>query len=154
MYESALVALEASGLARTMRTSTFLFPLANVLHVLGAMTFFAAVAAMDVRAFGAGGVDGLRAFIGRVRPVAIAGFAVQVVTGVMLLAPEASHVGSNPAFQLKAAAIVLGLLNVAFLEVAARGMGPPVPASVRIAAVLSLFFWLATAAAGRLIAYF
>jgi hypothetical protein len=154
MFEEALIALEGSGLARAMRTSTYLYPLANVLHVLGAMSFFAAVAAMDVRALGRGDLSGLRAFIGRVRPVAVAGLVAQVATGVMLLAPEASHIGHNPAFRVKLAAILLGFLNVAFLEAAARGMGPPVPAAVRVSALLSLVFWLATAAAGRLIAYF
>jgi hypothetical protein len=154
MFEEALIALEGSGLARAMRTSTFLYPLANVLHVLGAMTFFAAVATMDVRALGRGDLAGLRAFIGRIRPIAVAGFLVQLVTGAMLLAPEASHIGHNPAFRVKLAAILLGLINVAVLEAAARDMGPPVPAAVRIAALLSLALWLATAAAGRLIAYF
>jgi hypothetical protein len=122
VVDEVLIALEGSELARTMRSSTFLFPLANVLHVLGAMVFFAAVAAMDVRAFRSRSLDEFRAFIRRVRP--------------------------------KIAAILLGLLNVALLEAAARGARPGPSGTLRVSAALSAVLWLSTAAAGRLIAYF
>jgi hypothetical protein len=155
VIDELLMALEGSALARTMRTSTFLYPLANVLHVLGALTFFASVVAMDVVALRRGSIDPLRAFIRRVRPVAIAALLVQVVTGLLLLAPEASHIGHNPAFRLKVVAILLGLLNVCILELAIRrDPSDRIPAGARISAVLSVLFWLSTAAAGRLIAYF
>ena len=151
--ETLLAALQASALAGAMRNSVFLYPLANVLHILGALTFFAAVAAMDVRVLSRSPLAGTRAFIARVRPVAIAGLAVQLVTGLMLLAPEATHIGHNPAFQVKVAAILFGLLNVAVLEIVIRRAGV-VTAAARASAGASLVFWLATAAAGRLIAYF
>jgi hypothetical protein len=151
--EAFLAALQASALADAMRNSVFLYPLANVLHILGALTFFAAVAAMDVRVLSHAPLPGTRAFINRVRPVAVAGLAVQLVTGVMLLAPEATHIGHNPAFQVKVAAILLGLLNVAILEILIR-RSEIVSAGARASAVASLGFWLATATAGRLIAYF
>ncbi len=151
--EALLADLQASGLADTMRNSVFLYPLANVLHVLGALCFFAAVAAMDVRVLGHGPVAGTRAFISRLRPAALAGLAVQLVTGVMLLAPEATHIGHNPAFRIKLVAILLGLLNVALLEILLR-RSEIVSGAGRASAAASLAFWLATAAAGRLIAYF
>jgi hypothetical protein len=151
--EALLAGLQASALADAMRNSVFIYPLANVLHVLGALCFFAAVAAMDVRILSHPSLAGTRAFIARVRPVAFAGLAVQLVTGAMLLAPEATHIGHNPAFQAKVAAILLGLLNVALLEILIR-RSEIVTAAGRASAAASLAFWLATAAAGRLIAYF
>jgi hypothetical protein len=150
--EALLAELQASGLAQAMRSSVYLYPAANVLHVLGALTFFAAVAAMDVRVLSRAGLAETRAFIGRVRPVAFAGLLVQATTGIMLLAPEATHIGHNPAFRLKVLAILLGLANVLVLETAIRKGG--VTRLVRASAVASLALWLSTAAAGRLIAYF
>lgn len=150
--EPLLLALQESGLAQAMRSSVFLYPAANVLHVLGALTFFAAVAAMDFRVLSHSATAGTRAFIDRVRPVAIAGLVVQLATGVMLLSPEATHIGHNPAFRLKVLAILLGLANVLVLEIAIRKGG--VTGLVRASAVASLALWLSTAAAGRLIAYF
>jgi hypothetical protein len=151
--EALLLALQESGLAEAMRRSVFLYPLANVLHVLGALTFFAAVAAMDVRVLSHSALAGTRAFIARVRPVAIAGLAVQATTGLMLLSPEATHIGHNPVFRLKLLAILLGLANVLVLETAIR-RAKGISATARASAVASLALWLSTAAAGRLIAYF
>jgi hypothetical protein len=151
--EAVLAALQDSGFAQAMRSSVFLYPLANVVHVLGALTFFAAVAAMDFRILGRSGVAGTRAFIARVRPIAVAGFLVQAATGLMLFAPEASHIGSNPVFRLKVLAILIGLANVLVLEIAIRRPAG-ISGAVKTSAVASLALWLGTATLGRLIAYF
>jgi hypothetical protein len=154
--EGALAAIEASAFAQAMRRSVWLYPITNVLHVLGVMSFFAAVAAMDVKAARGSSTAGVRAFIIRIRPVAIALLLVQTMTGIMLFLPEASHIAHNAAFQTKLAAILLALLNVVALE-AALGRTSPVaapPAAVRLSAITSLALWLAVAALGRLIAYF
>ncbi len=154
--EGALAAVEASVLAQTIRRSVWLYPLANVLHVLGVMGFFAVVAAMDVKAVRGRQTADVRAFIIRMRPLAIALLVAQIVTGVMLFLPEASHIAHNIAFQVKLAAILLALLNVVAFETAFRRtslLAAPT-AIVKFAAVASLVLWLAVAALGRLIAYF
>jgi hypothetical protein len=151
--EALLAWLQGSSLAGAMRSSVFLYPTANVLHVLGALAFFAAVAAMDMRVLSRAPLAGTRAFIDRVRPVAVAGFLAQATTGVMLLSPEATHIGQNPAFQLKVLAILLGLANVLVLETAVRRTGA-IGGTAKASAAASLALWLSTAAAGRLIAYF
>jgi hypothetical protein len=155
--EALLAALEASDLAATMRRSVWLYPAANVLHVLGLMGFFAAVAAMDVAAFRADGAAALRRRVAALRPVALAFFALQVATGVLLFLPEATHIWHNAAFLLKLAAIAFAFANVALFEIALGRASPEafagVPGGVRAAAVASLALWLAVATLGRLIAY-
>jgi hypothetical protein len=108
---------------------------------------------MDMRVLSRAPLAGTRAFIDRVRPVAVAGFLAQATTGVMLLSPEATHIGQNPAFQLKVLAILLGLANVLVLETAVRRTGA-IGGTAKASAAASLALWLSTAAAGRLIAYF
>jgi hypothetical protein len=153
--EGLLLALEQSGFAAAMRSSVFLFPVANVVHILAALVFFAAVAAMDVRVFTAADVGEARRFVDRVRPVAVVAFLFQVASGVMLLAPEATHIWHNPVFRLKLVAIAIGLANVILLEVLIRRPGrETLSGGIRAAAGLSLGAWLTTAALGRLIAYF
>ena len=153
--EGLLQALEASGFAAAMRGSLFLYPLANVVHILAMLVFFAAVAAMDIRVFRAATVANARAFIDRVRPVAIGAFLFQLGSGIMLLAPEASHVWMNTVFRVKLVAIAIGLGNVLILEFLIRRPGrETVGGGVRGAAALSLAAWLTTATLGRLIAYF
>jgi hypothetical protein len=149
-------ALEASAAAQSLRRSVWLYPAANVLHVLGLMGFFAAVAAMDVAALRARRAAALRAFIAPLRPLAAVLLAAQVATGIMLFLPEASHIWENAIFRLKLIAIFLALANVAVLEVVLRPVPPDArpPAGVRGVAALSLAIWLTAAALGRLIAYF
>ena len=81
-------------------------------------------------------------------------------TGFVLFTAEATHVATNPVFQLKAALIVLGIGNALLagrLLREALDETPPfatLPTQARLCAVLSLSIWFAVAACGRLIAYF
>jgi hypothetical protein len=82
------------------------------------------------------------------------------VTGFMLFSAEASHLVLNPVFQLKAALVAAGLLNVAIYEFWARravedlAPGAAMPRRAKLAGLLSLGIWVAVAACGRSIAYF
>lgn len=151
--------LEQSGLGAAMRGSSFLYPLANVLHILGLASFAGAIAIMDARLLGAFAQMPLRPFVSRWRRVAMAAFAVQVSSGFLLFAAEASAIAENPVFQLKVLLIVIGLANVAVFELVTKpGLagwhdGRPPPAA-RISGAISLLAWFSVAAAGRLIAYF
>jgi hypothetical protein len=155
VIDSLLTALEASNFAATIRRSVYLYPAANVIHVLSAMTFFAVVAAMDFRVLTRRAIDDIRPFINRLRPFAAVAFLVQLLTGVMLLAPEATHLGHNPVFATKVFLILIGLANVGFLEaVLWRPETPKLPSVARVFATASVALWLGVAAAGRMIVYF
>jgi len=154
--EAFLAATEASPFAATMRTSLFLYPVANVVHVLAALVFFASVAAMDVWVLRAATLAEARPMLWRVRPIAAAALVVQILSGIALFAPEATHIAHNPVFQVKLVLIVIALANVVVLEVLIRrpGTDPARRTQARSATAISLALWLCVAAAGRLIAYF
>jgi hypothetical protein len=149
ILDNVLALIEASDLAGAIRRSLWLYPTINVLHVLGVMVLFAAVAAMDVRIL-RNGTAGARAFVGRIRPWAIGALVLQVATGFLLFVPEATHIGGNTVLQIKLGVIVVALLNVVGLEFALKGDA----ATAKAAAVASLVLWLLVATLGRLIAYF
>jgi hypothetical protein len=150
--EQFIAAVQDSGYGALVRQSVFLYPLANVTHVLAVLVFFAVVAVMDLRLLGV--FKGLPAvdLIARLRPVAIAALVVVAATGVTLFVPEAVAIARNPAFQFKLVAIMLGLANVALNTRTLRRAGEGA-ALVRLTAGLSLALWLTVAACGRLIAY-
>ncbi|HKA78784.1 MAG TPA: DUF6644 family protein [Xanthobacteraceae bacterium] len=154
------VALEGSGLAAAIRQSLFLYPLANVGHIVALVCFAGAIAVMDLRLVGAFAATVPALVIARARRVVIAALCVLAVTGFMLFAAEASHVVLNPVFQLKMALVAVGLVNVAIYEWGAQGAvyalpaGAAMPRRARIAGFISLGLWLAVAACGRSIAYF
>jgi hypothetical protein len=150
-----LAALEASAIGLTVRDAVMLYPLANVLHVVALMVFFAAVAVMDFRVLGLLGEGSVAATLGRFRKIAIAAFLVVAGTGGVMFVAEATGIALNPSFQVKLVLIAIGLLNVVWLEASLRRRpaSVAVPISARAAASLSLVVWLSVAAAGRWIAY-
>jgi hypothetical protein len=148
-----MTALEQSGLGTAARGSAWLYPLANLTHVLGAAFLVGAVATFDIqvlrRAPGAGAV--LRA----VTPVATLGLVLQIASGIVLLSADALPVARNPAFQFKMAVLLLGLLNVAIFRWRFR---PALRADANLdhatgLAVVSLTSWTLVLLAGRFIAY-
>jgi hypothetical protein len=155
-----LVALEQSGLAATIRQSIWAYPAANVGHIVALTVFAGSVAIMDARLLGAFAAAPPADVVRPARRAAMLGLLLMAITGSVLFTAEASHVAMNPVFQIKAALIALGLLNALF---AGRALDAvladtpahvPLPARVRLAALLSLAIWISVAACGRLIAYF
>src|SRR5437016_14004400 len=107
------VALEASGFALGIRKSLWLYPAANIGHIVSLVMFAGAVAVMDVRLLGGFAETAPGRLIGRARFFAVAALIGMLATGFMLFSAEASHVALNPIFQIKAGLIMAGLANVA-----------------------------------------
>lgn len=155
---AAMAALEGSWLGRVARSSTWLYPLASVLHVLGLAFLLGSVALFDLRLLGAARrlpADAAAAFL---LPLARAAFAVQLATGMVMFAADASHIYGNRFFLLKMALVALALANVALfhrrlsLEPFLREEGSA-PSWAKAAAAASLTLWIAVAVCGRMIAY-
>jgi hypothetical protein len=154
------VALEQSGFAAAIRQSPWLYPAANVGHIISLMVFAGAIALMDVRLLGGLSATAPAPLLARARNFASAALAGMAVTGSLLFSAEASHLALNPVFQLKAVLFAAGLINVAIYEFWARrtvehiAAGAAMPARAKVTGALSLMIWVAVAACGRSIAYF
>jgi hypothetical protein len=154
------VALEQSGFAAAIRQSPWLYPAANIGHIVALVFFVGAVAIMDVRLLGGLATTAPGPLLVRARAFAVAALIGMAITGFMLFSAEASHLAVNPVFQLKAALVGAGLVNVALYEFMARRVvdklppGATMPSRARMAGLLSLVIWVAVAACGRSIAYF
>ena len=150
---AAFTALEQSSLGAAARGSAWLYPLANMSHVLGAALLVCAIVTFDIQVLRRASHVGLIARA--VTPVAACGLALQVVSGTVLLAADAMPVVVNPAFQFKMAMFALGLINVAvFRWRFGGGLKPESPLEgATWPAALSLASWLLVLLAGRFIAY-
>jgi hypothetical protein len=154
MYLELLTALEHSWLGHTARHSAWMFTVANLLHVLGAALVVGSIAVFDLKVLADRGRQVWQ--VGRFAiPLAAAGLAVQIPTGLVLLAVEARSLGTNPAFYAKIAFIALGLANVAlfharFGRILRKDALPP---DAQVFAVISLLAWILALLAGRMIAY-
>lgn len=155
-----LVALEHSAVGAAIRQSVWIYPAANVLHVMALTVFAAAVAVMDLRLVGAFSAIEPAAVVRPARRVAAAALCMMAATGMVLFIAEASHISLNPVFQIKAALIALGLSNAALVTapldraLLASPAGAVLPLRIRLAAITSLAIWLLVAGLGRAIAYF
>ena len=138
------VALEQSGFAVSIRQSTWLYPAANIGHIVS-LTFFAgAIAVMDVRLLGGLAATAPARLLARAHNFAFAALAGMAMTGAVLFSAEASHLAVNRAFELKAVLVAAGLANIAIYEFWARRAverlqpGAPMPPGAKIAGACSL----------------
>jgi hypothetical protein len=148
-----MMAFEHSGLGHAARSTGWLYPLANLVHVLGAALVVGAIATFDIQV-----LRGLREapIVSHTAiPVAVVGLVFQAASGVVLLSAEASTLVRNPAFQFKMAMLIFALANVAVFHWrfgrALKG-GAPLDGAQPFAAV-SLASWILVLLAGRTIAY-
>jgi hypothetical protein len=150
---AAFTALEQSSLGAAARGSAWLYPLANMSHVLGAALLVGAIATFDIQLLRRANNVGIIARA--VTPVAACGLALQVASGTVLLAADAMPVVVNPVFQFKMAMFALGLINVAvFRWRFGGGLKAHIPLEgATWPAALSLASWLLVLLAGRFIAY-
>jgi hypothetical protein len=150
---AAFTALEQSSLGAAARGSAWLYPLANMSHVLGAALLVGAIVTFDLQVLRRATNVGVIARA--VTPVAAFGLVLQVASGTVLLAADAMPVVVNPVFQFKMAMFALGLINVAvFRWRFGGGLKPGIPPEgATWPAALSLASWLLVLLAGRFIAY-
>jgi hypothetical protein len=154
------VALEESGFGASIRQSLWIYPAANIGHIVFLVLFAGALAVMDVRLLGGMSASAPGPLIGRARSFAIAALAGMAATGFVLFSAEASHVVLNPVFQFKLALIGAGLVNVVLYELGAKAAvtkllaGAVMPARARMAGAVSILVWVMVAVCGRSIAYF
>jgi hypothetical protein len=150
--EAAMTALEQSGLGMAARGSAWLYPLVNLVHVLGAALLVGAVATFDVQLLR--GAPHLRTTYRAAMPVAALGLALQIVSGIVLLSADATAVVRNPAFQFKMAMFALGLVNVAVFYWRYGGaLAADTPLDRGGFAAVSLASWVLVLLAGRATAY-
>ena len=153
MYAGLLADLEASGLAHLARSSVWFYPLSNLAHVLGAALLVGAIAVFDILML-RNRPDLAAGIAATALTVAAIGVLLQIGSGTVLLAVEATALGRNPAFIAKMILIVIGLINVAVFHRRWRALDAGGAASsVRLQAGVSLAVWVAVLLLGRLIAY-
>lgn len=153
--------MEASALGAFVRESgTWTYAIVNLSHVLGIASLFGSILILDLRLLGLWRRVPLAALASAVQPVAGVGLAVALLTGVALLATNATEYIGNPFFLIKFPAIALGLVNVAALNLSpawrARGQRELSRGETRVLQVIgatSLVCWSTAVAAGRMIGY-
>lgn len=152
--------LEHTAVGASIRESLWLFPAIETLHLLGMALLLATVAAYDLRLLGLAMRHQRVSKVARqILPWTWLGFAVQVITGMLLFSSEALKIYTNPAFRLKILLILLaGVQALLFHRLTYRNVSQwdadaPTPTSAKLAGALSLLLWTGVVAAGRFIGF-
>jgi hypothetical protein len=154
MWDSLLQSLEFSALGFAARSSVWLYPLANLTHVVGASLLVGAILVFDIlllRNHFETATSISRTALG----VAATGLTLLLISGPVMFSAEATAFGRNPVFLAKMLLIIAGLTNLGLYHRAkARApMYPPVPPRARWHAGISASVWILAVIAGRSIAY-
>lgn len=122
--------------------------------MIGAVLLVGGIGLLDLRLLGYGRRLAPRTLAEVVTPLALAGFALMVVSGGLMFVADARAMAASPLFIAKLGLIGLAGLNALAFRVLFGRLEGPIPAGARILAVVSLALWLGAVVLGRLVAYF
>src|SRR3712207_5413759 len=105
--------LQDTSVAQALRAGAWAYPLVNLAHVLGVALLFGGIAALDLRLLGVWRGVPVRVLARPLVPLAGAGLALAVASGLLLVTVQAVDYAGNPFLAVKLFAIALGSVNVA-----------------------------------------
>ncbi len=154
--------LETTQVANWVALSLWAYPVLLSVHILGLATVVGIYLLRDLRLLGLVTGVNLRVFLG-LAPLAGLGFAVNLLSGLLLFSSQATIFAASPPFLIKIGCITVAMLLARsihsrlrgqsvstgqYQSALSRGDGP------RLLAFVSLMLWLGAISAGRLMAYF
>jgi hypothetical protein len=151
--------LESSGIAVAMRQWLWLYPVVEIVHILGFVILVGAAFMFDLRLLGLSRTLPVSGMAGHLLRWARLALLLVVPSGALMFMAHATEMLVNPAFQLKLGLIAAAFLNAAifhrwpFRAVDDWDTGRPGPRAARVAGGLSLLLWTGVIACGRLLAY-
>ena len=150
-------ALENSDFGAWARQSSYAYPLANLIHLLGLVLLVGGIGFLDLRIAGLFRSLPLAAMSRILTPFALFGLMLLIVSGSVMFAADAGPLSRSKTFGWKLSLITLSLANALTFRLLWRrkmeGTNAEAPALGRVMAVASVGLWLWIAALGRLIAY-
>ena len=152
--------IEYSSLGITIAESTWLFPTIETLHVIGLVTVLGMIAIVDLRLIG---VSSRALAVTKLSkdtlPWVWGAFALAAITGGLLFISKASSYVINPYFLWKMVMLALAGMNMMYFHfmtwrtVEHWDRDASMPVAVKVAAALSIIFWLAVVFFGRAIGF-
>jgi hypothetical protein len=150
--------LQATRLSQAIVFNTWVWPACESLHFIGLALVIGIVGTFDLRLMG---------FIRRVplgalrdlMPFALAGFLVNLLTGLVFLIGHPEQYAHNLAWWLKVGSLAIAGLNAVGFEswVGARtltlGAGDDTPASAKVVGAVSLLAWFSVLLWGRMLPF-
>src|SRR5882757_169974 len=152
--------IEATGPARAIAQSTWMFPAAETVHVIAIALVVGSIAILDLRLLGVSWKSRpVTDVAGDVLPVTWACFAVAAIAGSLMFISAAVKYATDLPFQLKMLLLLLASANMlvfhhfTYSRVEDWDRDAPPPRAAKVAAGLSLAFWIAVVTCGRMVSF-
>jgi hypothetical protein len=149
--------LDTSALARAMRGNAWLYPIVEVVHIVGLSVLVGSVAMFDLRVLGFGRAVPVRAAASMLLPWSAISLLAIVPAGVLLFSAHPNELAGNRVFQLKLLLIALAGLNALSFHLGVYRTAATwltrAPALAQLHAVASLALWIGVISCGRFLAY-
>jgi hypothetical protein len=151
--------LEATALSQAMRGSLWMYPIVEIVHILGFVILVGSVAMFDLRILGLSRALPVQRLGRHLLRWSLASLLLIVPAGLMMFSAHPQDFTGNRIFLLKMLLIMVAAINAAMFH-----MGPyrsvdqwdalvSAPFSAKLHAALSLLIWIAVISCGRLLAY-
>ena len=151
--------LEATALSQAMRGWLWLYPIIEIIHIIGFVVLVGAVTMFDLRVLGLSPHLSIYALGRHLLRWSVAGLLFIVPAGLMMFSAHPDEFANSTVFLLK-----LGLIGVAgvnavlfhrgvYRSVERWNTGTAAPAAAKAHALLSIALWVAVISCGRLLAY-
>ena len=152
--------LQNTEWATAIRQADLLVPLIEGTHILALSISVGLIMVFDLRLLRIAfrGEPASR-IMRQIMPWALPGFAIMIVSGLLLFVTQAEKAYTNTFFRFKILSLVLAGLNALYYQLkfypkmAEWDTASVVPAGARLSAALSLVLWAAIIALGRTMAY-
>jgi hypothetical protein len=152
--------LEQSSLGVSIAESEWMFPTIETVHVIAVALVVGSIVVLDLRLLGlAWGKRTVTEVAEDVLPLTWVCFVIAVVAGALMFVSAAQKYVSDLPFRLKMILLALAGANMAifhiftYTRVHVWGDRTITPRSARIAAALSLLFWISIVGCGRLVGF-
>jgi hypothetical protein len=151
--------LEGSALSQAMRGWLWLYPIVEIVHIIGFVLVVGAVIMFDLRLLGLSRHLPVNALGRHLLRWSVAGFILVVPAGLMMFSAHPQEFAASTVFLLKLGLIATALVNAAmfhtgvYRSVDEWNTGTDAPGTAKAHAALSITLWIAVIACGRLLAY-
>lgn len=158
MEDNIFTALETSAIGDWVALSLWAYPVLLSFHIIGLAVVVGIFSMRDLRLLGLFPTLHPTAFL-TLGKLALIGFAINAISGLLLFTSQASIFVTNTAFLSKIGCITVGMVLTWIIqrrlstELADTNSIVTTSHSTKLIALLSLTVWMGAIVAGRLIAY-
>ena len=146
--------LEQTAIGNAIRESLWLFPAVEAVHLLGLSVLGGSVLVVDLRLLGLGLTRlSAKAVHDNAAPWFLGSLLLMFVTGIPLFLSEAVKCCFNHSFEVKIAALLLGLAFTFGVRNRLLGRDALPPLLAKAMGLLSIAIWFTVAGAGRWIGF-